>query len=126
MTGMGNGTVVAHSTSAGPSGPKEPQMTKSELIDALAERGRLPRKMAARVIETILDDITLALAQGERVDVRRFGSFSVRAYNAYQGRNPHTGAQVTVPEKRLPYFKVGKELEARVNGGRRHPEETDR
>ena len=90
-------------------------MTKSELIDALAERTKITKSRAEEVVDEVFRSMTASLARGEGIEIRGFGSFSVRAYAPYQGRNPRTGLPVDVREKRLPYFKVGKELKELVN-----------
>jgi len=90
-------------------------MTKRELIEILAERvGSLNYKDAELIVNTIFDSMTEALAEGDRVEIRGFGSFHVRDYKAKTGRNPKTGEQVKVEKKRAPHFKVGKELKERV------------
>src|SRR5215475_2893795 len=91
-------------------------MTKSELIDALAEkRTDLTKARAELVVNCVFDAMTEALQQGEGIEIRGFGSFTVRPYRPYAGRNPRTGQEVSVPAKRLPFFKVGKELREIVN-----------
>ena len=92
-------------------------MTKSELIDAISARGNLPRGKAELVVNCIFDSMVEALRRGEGIEIRGLGSFTVREYKPYEGRNPRTGAPVHVAPKRLPFFKVGKELRERVNGG---------
>ena len=95
-------------------------MTKSELIQRLAEMypdPRLYHRDYERVVNTIFDEISDALIRGDRVELRGFGAFSVRARASRVGRNPRTGAAVKVGEKRLPFFKTGKELRDRVNSG---------
>jgi len=96
-------------------------MTKSELIDAMAARANLTKARAELVVNCIFDAMTEALEKGEGIEIRGFGSFTVRPYKAYSGRNPRTGATVPVPAKRLPFFKVGKELKELVNGSRHLP-----
>lgn len=91
-------------------------MTKSELIEAVAEEANLTKGRAELVINTIFDSMVETLQRGEGIEIRGFGSFSVRQYKAYDGRNPRTGDTVHVAPKRLPFFKVGKELRERVNG----------
>lgn len=92
-------------------------MTKSELIVRLSERyPHLYQRDVERIVNTVFDEITHALSQGDRVELRGFGSFSVRRRNARVGRNPRTGATVKVDEKNLPFFKTGKELRERLNG----------
>jgi integration host factor subunit beta len=93
-------------------------MTKSELIDAIAARGDLSKGRAELVVNCVLDAMTEALTRGEGIELRGFGSFSIREYGAYAGRNPRTGEPVQVQSKRLPFFKVGKELKALVDRGR--------
>ena len=99
-------------------------MTKSELIDKLAEANpHLYHRDVERVVNTILDGITDALAEGDRVELRGFGAFSVRRRPARVGRNPRTGESVAVKEKHVPFFKTGKELRERVDASREtHPE----
>jgi integration host factor subunit beta len=91
-------------------------MTKSELIEAVAQRSNITKSRAELVVNCVFDAMTAALERGEGIEIRGYGSFTVRHYHAYDGRNPRTGKAVSVPEKRLPFFKVGKELKALVNG----------
>ena len=93
-------------------------MTKSELIDAIAARGDMTKARAEAVVNCVFDAMTSALQQGEGIEIRGFGSMTVREYPAYAGRNPRTGAKVDVAEKRLPFFKVGKELRELVDASR--------
>lgn len=92
-------------------------MTKSELIEAVAQRSNITKSRAELVVNCVFDAMTSALERGEGIEIRGYGSFTVRHYHAYDGRNPRTGKAVSVPEKRLPFFKVGKELKALVNQG---------
>jgi integration host factor subunit beta len=92
-------------------------MTKSELIEAVAQRSNITKSRAELVVNCVFDAMTAALEKGEGIEIRGYGSFTVRHYDAYDGRNPRTGKAVSVPEKRLPFFKVGKELKALVNNG---------
>jgi len=92
-------------------------MNKSELIEALAEETMLSRQEASSIIRTILESMTNALVNGENVEIRGFGSFTVRHYDSYTGRNPKTGVETEVKAKKLPFFKVGKELREAVDGG---------
>jgi integration host factor subunit beta len=92
-------------------------MTKSELIEAVAQRSNITKSRAELVVNCVFDAMTAALERGEGIEIRGYGSFTVRHYDAYDGRNPRTGKAVSVPEKRLPFFKVGKELKALVNHG---------
>lgn len=92
-------------------------MTKSELIDTVAQRTKITKSRAEQVVNCVFDTMTAALDRGEGIEIRGFGSFTVRHYKSYNGRNPRTGKPVPVPEKRLPFFKVGKELKELVNRG---------
>ena len=94
-------------------------MTKSDLIDVLCEAQKLPKGSAELLVHVIFDSMEAALRRGERIEIRGFGSFEIRNYRAYEGRNPRSGAAVSVKPKRLPFFKVGKELKERVNSGAR-------
>ena len=91
-------------------------MTKSQIIDLVAETTRYPRKTVELAVNTMFDGMVEAMQKGERVEVRGFGNFTVREYKAYTGRNPKTGEPVKVPAKRMPFFKVGKELRSLING----------
>ena len=93
-------------------------MTKSDLIDVLCETEKLPKGRAELLVHVIFDALETALKRGERIEIRGFGSFELRNYRGYDGRNPRTGSAVSVRPKRLPFFKVGKELKERVNDGR--------
>ena len=91
-------------------------MTKSELILRIGELNpHLYHRDVERVVSTVLDEITAALAKGDRVELRGFGAFSVKVRPARQGRNPRTGAPVDVEEKRVQFFRTGKELRERLN-----------
>ena len=92
-------------------------MNKSDLIDILVDKSNLPRKKAESVVNLIFDQMTNALANHQRIEIRGFGSFVAKEYGARTGRNPRTGASIDVPAKRLPLFKVGKELRERVDAG---------
>ena len=90
-------------------------MTKSELIEVLAEKLKLPKGKAESLVELVFQSMEESLRRGERIEIRGFGSFEIREYKAYEGRNPRTGEPVAVRPKRLPFFKVGKELKERIN-----------
>lgn len=92
-------------------------MTKSDLIEKVAAQLNLPKGKAELIINCIFDSMEESLKQGNRIEIRGFGSFEIRRYKAYEGRNPRTGDPVGVHPKRLPFFKVGKELKERVNAG---------
>ena len=92
-------------------------MTKSELINKLSIKNpSLPQPDLERVVNTVFEEITSTLVEGGRVELRGFGAFSVRERAARTGRNPRTGESVEVPSKRVPFFKMGKELKERING----------
>lgn len=91
-------------------------MTKSELIARLAERNpHLYQRDVERIVSTIFDEISAALARGDRVELRGFGAFSVKKRDARVGRNPRTGDPVEVDQKAVPYFKTGKQLRDILN-----------
>ena len=91
-------------------------MTKSELILRLAEQNpHLYQRDVERIVSTVFDEISAALSQGDRVELRGFGAFSVKARDARIGRNPRTGEAVAVAEKFVPFFKAGKDLRERLN-----------
>ncbi len=91
-------------------------MTKSDLIKRLAEDNpHLTQRDIEKIVSTVFDEVTEALARRDRVELRGFGAFSVREREARVGRNPRTGAEVSVPDKVVPYFKTGKELRERLN-----------
>jgi integration host factor subunit beta len=94
-------------------------MTKSELIEALARAEGIAVKAAELAVNGTFENMTQALARSGRVEVRGFGSFKVKSYEGYDGRNPVSREVVEVKPKRLPFFKVGKELRQRVNGGKK-------
>ena len=90
-------------------------MNKSELVDALANEKNLTYKKAEEIVNIIFDSMSSTLSDGGRIEIRGFGSFVVKDYKAYMGRNPKTGEVIKVHPKKLPFFKVGKELREKVN-----------
>jgi integration host factor subunit beta len=91
-------------------------MTKSDLVKMLAATNpHLYQRDIERIVATVFEEISAALARGDRVELRGFGAFSVRQRDARTGRNPRTGDEVTVPDKAVPHFKTGKELRERLN-----------
>ena len=90
-------------------------MTKADLIDEVSRLAELTRKDSEVIVETIFDSVVRSLRAGDKIEIRGFGSFVNRSYGSYQGRNPKTGQVVQVPPKRVPFFKVGKELKEMVD-----------
>ena len=90
-------------------------MTKSQLVDAVTQQSGHPHKVVETAVNMVFDSMVGALQRNERIEIRGFGNITVRNYRAYTGRNPKTGEQVSVPPKRMPFFKVGKDLRDRVN-----------
>ena len=90
-------------------------MNKSDLIEALCKSEDLKKSKAEEVVNLLFDEMTTALTAGDRVEIRGFGSFKVKSYDGYKGRNPKTGTSVKVNPKKLPFFKCGKELKERVD-----------
>ena len=90
-------------------------MNKSELIEIIAEKSKIPKKRAEEAVNLVFDSMSQALIRGDRIEIRGFGSFVNREYEAYTGRNPRTGESIQVSPKKLPFFKVGKELKERVD-----------
>jgi integration host factor subunit beta len=92
-------------------------MTKAELVDKISEKKPgLTRKQVEVVVNTVLDGIKDALSREDKVEIRGFGSFRVRHRRAKEGRNPKTGEAVSVPSKKVPFFKAGKEMREMVDG----------
>jgi integration host factor subunit beta len=98
---------------------KSQTMTKADLI---ADKLKFPWARAELLVDVVFDCMERSMSRGEKIEIRGFGSFTVRQYRAYDGRNPRTGAVVPVKPKRLAFFKVSKELRERVNNGRRSTE----
>ena len=90
-------------------------MTKTDLIEALRKETNLTKVQAEQVVDLFFDEMSKALASGDRVEVRGLCSFQVRSYKGYTGRNPRTGEPREVPAKKLPFFKCGRELKERVD-----------
>jgi integration host factor subunit beta len=93
-------------------------MTKADLIAVVADKLKFPWARAELLVDQVFSCMTQALQEGDGIEIRGFGSFTVRDYKAYEGRNPRTGDTVHVRPKRLAFFKVGKELRERVNQSR--------
>jgi len=93
-------------------------MTKSQLIDLIAGKApQVPRREVEAIVNAVFDAMVAALADGERIEIRGFGSFVVKLRRAREGRNPKTGVKVQIPERRTLSFTVGKELRDRLNPG---------
>ncbi|MAQ36747.1 MAG: integration host factor subunit beta [Thioclava sp.] len=92
-------------------------MTKADLINIISEKAGITRVKAETVVNTVFDSMVEALLRNDRIEIRGFGSFVNREYEAYRGRNPRTGEVIHVDQKRLPFFKVGKELKEDINNG---------
>ncbi|HIW79172.1 MAG TPA: integration host factor subunit beta [Candidatus Bilophila faecipullorum] len=90
-------------------------MNKSELVKALADQANISLDEATLVVNTFVDSMKESLLEGGRVEIRGFGSFKVKEYGSYAGRNPRTGEKVAVEPKRLPFFRAGKELKEYLN-----------
>ena len=90
-------------------------MNKSQLIERISEKANVTVKKAEELVDVIFNSMTDALAKGQRIEIRGFGSFVTKNYKAYTGRNPRTGEKIAVSTKKLPFFKVGKELKERVD-----------
>ncbi|WP_027370693.1 HU family DNA-binding protein [Desulfovermiculus halophilus] len=90
-------------------------MNKSQLIKTLADRQNISLDEASVIVNTFFDSIKESLNRGDRVEIRGFGSFKIKQYEGYQGRNPSTGEMVQVKPKRLPFFRVGKDLKEYLN-----------
>lgn len=91
-------------------------MNKSDLIAELARRSNVTHKKSSEICNLVFNAMTKELVKGGRIEIRGFGSFVNKEYDEYIGRNPKTKEMIRVPKKRLPYFKVGKELRQRVDG----------
>lgn len=90
-------------------------MTKADLVDEVSKVTDLSRKDSEVIVETLFESIVKALKTGDKLEIRGFGSFRIRERKARQGRNPKTGEKVSVPEKKLPYFRPSKELKELIN-----------
>ena len=90
-------------------------MNKSDLVEALSKGEDLTKAKAEEVVDLVFGEMTNALVTGDRVEIRGLGSFKVKSYGKYTGRNPKTGKQIKVKPKKLPFFKCGKELKERVD-----------
>ncbi|MBW1763138.1 MAG: integration host factor subunit beta [Deltaproteobacteria bacterium] len=90
-------------------------MNRSDLIEILSKDSGLTKRMAEEIVDSVFNSMTNSLARGERVEIRGFGNFKVKAYDGYTGRNPKTGELIEVKPKKMPFFKCGKELKERVD-----------
>ena len=90
-------------------------MLRSDLIKSIAEKNNLSKRAAEEFVTLMFDALIAALQREERIEIRGFGSFIVRHYGGYKGRNPRNGSSIKVPAKRLPHFKAGRDLLQRIN-----------
>ena len=90
-------------------------MTKAELVEEVARTAQITKKHAELIVNTVFESIVNSLKDGDKIELRGFGSFRIRQRGPRVGRNPKTGARVEVPSKRIPYFKPGKELKELLN-----------
>ncbi len=90
-------------------------MNRAGLIKKISDKENIPVKTVTTIVRTLFDSMRESLKKGKRIEIRGFGGFAVRHYDGYRGRNPKTGQLVDIAPKRLPFFKVGKELKAEVN-----------
>lgn len=90
-------------------------MNKSDLIFELVQRINIPRREAASIVNVILDTMSETLTEGENIEIRGFGNFTVRNYKSYEGRNPRTGEKIKVVPKKLPCFRLGRNLREKMN-----------
>jgi len=90
-------------------------MTKAELVEEVSKASELTKKHSEVIVNTVFHSIIDALKNGEKIELRGFGSFRIRQRGSRKGRNPKTGEQVDVPAKKIPYFKPGKELKELIN-----------
>jgi integration host factor subunit beta len=97
-------------------------VNKSDLARIIAERRGIHQRQADAIVDVVFDSMAEALKRQERIEIRGFGSFVAKQYDAYVGRNPKTGEQIQVPSKRMPYFKVGKDLKRKINESEGEPE----
>lgn len=97
-------------------------MNKSDLARRIAEQRGIHQRKADALVNVVFDSMAEALERKERIEIRGFGSFISKHYKAYLGRNPKTGAEINVPSKWMPYFKVGKDLKRKINESRVAPQ----
>lgn len=90
-------------------------MNKSDLVKQLSKETELPMRKSEEIVDMVFNTMSEALERSDRIEIRGFGSFVVKEYKGYTGRNPKTGEQITVKSKRLPFFKAGKELKENIN-----------
>ena len=113
MTLPGTGPILGRESAD--SGTRETDMTRSELIEEVAQKAEITKEKAALVVSCVLGGMTDALRSGERIEIRNFGNFVVREYDSYVGRNPKSGDKVIVPKKRMPFFRAGLQLKKMIN-----------
>lgn len=95
-------------------------MTKSELIEQVAQKvSTFSRKDIEIIVDTLFDSMSRSLSQGDKVEIRGFGSFKIKERDGRQGRNPKSGENIFIESKRVPFFKAGKEIRERINNGKK-------
>jgi len=90
-------------------------MNKSDIIQLLSQEVEVPLRKAEEIVDKVFETMFEAVSSGDRIEIRGFGTFAVRQYEGYTGRNPKTGVEIEVPPKKLPFFKVGKDFKERVD-----------
>jgi integration host factor subunit beta len=109
-------------TSPATRGEGRASMTKADLVERLAQEKKIAKQHAELLVDAVFATMEQSLRRGERIEIRGFGTFQIRSYKGYAGRNPKTGKPVHVAPKRLPFFKASRNLVARIDSGRgKHP-----
>ena len=96
-------------------------MTKADLIQKISQAGNMSHRKAEQIVSSIFESMEKSIKNNDRIEIRGFGSFVVRSYKSYKGRNPRTGSVISVSEKRLPFFKVGKKLKQNIDDSKNIP-----
>jgi integration host factor subunit beta len=110
--------MPANKPSQTPAETDAASMTKAELVEFLAQKTKMSVQRAEFVVNAVFSCMEQSMRSGERIEIRGFGTFQIRDYKGYKGRNPRTGEAIQVPPKRFPFFKVSKNLAARIDVGR--------
>jgi len=112
-------------TSPATRGEGRASMTKADLVERLAQEKRMARQHAELLVDTVFATMEQSLGRGERIEIRGFGTYQIRSYKGYTGRNPSTGETVHVAPKRMPFFKASKNLVASINDGQKKKGSTE-